>query len=309
MNAVTEQGYVAAPVSLYLALGKGKAADIEAVARASLAWAETIKEMAFIVDPSLEIRVELVSGTEGSLSLNSLIRSVKNTVSDPRKLKAIAIAVLIYFGQQIRDYSVEGVLDWFTKEDVPASIKKISDEERKLLAAEIAKALKADVGREKGRVVYRELQRDPAVEGVGISLTPETPPTVIVPRTDFAARAGEEGVTEEVIRRRTETHRETVVLLSPMLTDGDQKWKFQLGSKNFWAVMGDARFKALLQPGSNQAPRMIAGLRMDVDIVTIQEHRDGVWVNTSHRIEKVHGIQEPQKQASWLDAPAEENES
>ena len=31
-------------------------------------------EIAFVLDPSLSMRVELVSGTEGSLSLNSLLR-------------------------------------------------------------------------------------------------------------------------------------------------------------------------------------------------------------------------------------------
>ena len=64
------------PLSLYLDLEKGATADLEVVSRAALAWSAAIKDLAFILDPSIEIRVEIASGTPGSFSLNSLIRTV-----------------------------------------------------------------------------------------------------------------------------------------------------------------------------------------------------------------------------------------
>lgn len=42
------------------------------VARAALSWSAAIKELAFVLDPSLEVRVEIDSGTQCSFSLNSL---------------------------------------------------------------------------------------------------------------------------------------------------------------------------------------------------------------------------------------------
>src|SRR3712207_4195742 len=87
-----------APISLYVELAPDRRGDLEVISRAAIAWAETIREAAFLTDPFLDVRVELISGTEGSIDLNSEIRrlagavkrSVSDTLSDRKKLKAIA---------------------------------------------------------------------------------------------------------------------------------------------------------------------------------------------------------------------------
>ncbi|MDB5695099.1 MAG: hypothetical protein JWN21_642, partial [Sphingomonas bacterium] len=48
-----------APISLYIDLEEGELADLEIVSRAAIAWAEAIREAAFILDPTVEVRVEL----------------------------------------------------------------------------------------------------------------------------------------------------------------------------------------------------------------------------------------------------------
>src|ERR1041385_2963429 len=70
-------GMTALPISLYIDLERGQKADLEAVARASLAFAATIRDIAFVLDPSVDIRVELASGTESSLSLKPVLRRGK----------------------------------------------------------------------------------------------------------------------------------------------------------------------------------------------------------------------------------------
>ena len=70
-------------LNLYLELEPGQLADLEVVARASISFVEAVREVAYIVDPSVTIRLELESGTEGSLSLNSVIKYIKKQVSDP----------------------------------------------------------------------------------------------------------------------------------------------------------------------------------------------------------------------------------
>ena len=52
------------PISLYLELVPDQKADLEVVARAALAFDAAIKELAYIIDPGMEIKVELESGTE-----------------------------------------------------------------------------------------------------------------------------------------------------------------------------------------------------------------------------------------------------
>jgi hypothetical protein len=66
-----------APLSLYLDLEPGQTADLEVVAKASLAFVAALKEIAFQIDPLLEIRVELDSGTKGSPSLNARLKSAR----------------------------------------------------------------------------------------------------------------------------------------------------------------------------------------------------------------------------------------
>lgn len=70
------------------------------MARASLAFAGAVREIAYIVDPSLVIRLELESGTEGSLSLNSVIRFVKKQVSDPVTRRVIIIGIVMWFAKE-----------------------------------------------------------------------------------------------------------------------------------------------------------------------------------------------------------------
>lgn len=65
-----------APVSLYIDLEEGRRANLESVARAAVAFAAAVRETAFVLDPSMSVRVELVDSTEGSVSLNALIRSL-----------------------------------------------------------------------------------------------------------------------------------------------------------------------------------------------------------------------------------------
>ena len=66
-----------APISLYLDLVPGEKADLEVAARASLAFAEAIKAAAYFLEPGLQVKIELESGSEGNLSLNSILKRLK----------------------------------------------------------------------------------------------------------------------------------------------------------------------------------------------------------------------------------------
>jgi hypothetical protein len=63
-----------------------KRADFEVVGLSAAAFAEAVKEIAFILEPGLEVRLEFDSGTEGSLKLKAIIkfRSRRRRADKPR---------------------------------------------------------------------------------------------------------------------------------------------------------------------------------------------------------------------------------
>ena len=77
---------------------EGAKADLEVAARASLAFASAVREVTYIVDQSIDLRIELVNGTEASLSLNSLFKS---KIGD--RIAKISLAAVGF-----------GTINWFT---------------------------------------------------------------------------------------------------------------------------------------------------------------------------------------------------
>ncbi len=86
---------------IYLQLADGEKADLETVARASLEFSAAVKELAFFLDPTLDLRIELVSGTESSLQLNSFFRAVKAKATDRKYLAGLAFAAAAFLSGQI----------------------------------------------------------------------------------------------------------------------------------------------------------------------------------------------------------------
>ena len=65
-------GLFEVPISLYLKTRQGEHTDLKVVAKAALTFAEIIEAAARAIDPDLIVKVEVVSGTEGSFGLNTL---------------------------------------------------------------------------------------------------------------------------------------------------------------------------------------------------------------------------------------------
>jgi hypothetical protein len=52
------------PISLYLDLEDGHNASLVVIAKASLAFANAVEELAFIMEPGINVTIEFVSGTQ-----------------------------------------------------------------------------------------------------------------------------------------------------------------------------------------------------------------------------------------------------
>ena len=102
------------PISLYFDLKEGEFAKLESVAKSALAFSAALKEAAFVIDPSLEIEIELRRGQEGSLSLDAIIKTIKQAADGPpANLKTIAILCALWVAGHSVEYAFTYVADKF----------------------------------------------------------------------------------------------------------------------------------------------------------------------------------------------------
>jgi hypothetical protein len=282
------------PISLYLELEPGQKVDLVAAASASIAFADAIHEIAYILDPSIEVRIELSSGTEGSLSINSIIRSLKEKATDPEILRTIVVVITLWLAKEGLSWGYHELLG---KIFGPHEIT-LSDADAKKIAEKVKQMLDSGVAKPQVQRIYRDLERDPAVKGVGVSTKPGTRPHEIVPRSEFSTRGGYQTLEETTIHRREKTDRETVTLISPVLLPGTRRWRFSSREGEFGAPIQDETFLENLLSGTTAIP-MVAGITMEVDLQTIEEKReDGVWEAVERNILRVHTVTPALRQSS-----------
>lgn len=279
------------PITLYLDLEEGQVADLEVVARASLAFAAAIKDLAYVIDPSLDLRIELLSGTEGSLGLNNRLRSLKQKAGETLTLAAIIGAVMGWFGEEVRHYGFEKLMAHITGEDHEG----FNPEQRKELEEMLRKASEGKVSEQHVHRIYQELDRDPKIKGVGATQVRGEKPQVIVPKSEFAARAGRAAPREETINRRVRVEDVQVLLISPVLVPGNRRWKLKSAQGEFGATIKDAEFINRVLSGTTNV-RMKSGIEMNIELETVEEFRHGVWEVIERDVLRVNGLIEPPSQ-------------
>lgn len=274
------------PISLYIKLAPGTVADLDVVARTALAFSAAVREMAATVDPMSEVRIELASGTEGSLSLNSIIRRIKGAVPSRAQLKVVVLAVLVWMGEHGGEWAYDKVLDALKGEHAEVT-KGLSQAEIEDIARQVSAALGAKAAEQPKRQVFHELERDQSIIGVGATVEPGSIPSTIIPRSEFAARAGQSADVADEDRRRTVVSELSVVLVSPVLKDAERSWRFQHGSlPEFGAVMKDHDFLEALKLG-RIAVAMRPGVEMKIELHTKEELEEGVWTVRERSVPRV----------------------
>jgi hypothetical protein len=284
-----------APITLYLDLEPGQVADLEVVARASLAFAAAIKDLAYVIDPSLDLRIELESGTEGSLGLNNRLRNLRQKAGETITLAAVVGAIMGWFGEEVRHYGFEKLMAHITGEDHQG----FTPEQRKELEDIIAKSRDGKVAEQHVHRIYQELDRDPKIKGVGATQVQGEKPAVIVPRSEFHVRAGRAAPREETISRRVRVEEVRVLLISPVLLPGNRRWKLKSAQGEFGATIKDTDFINRVLSGTTNV-RMKAGIEMNIELETVEEFRHGVWEVVERSVLHVNGLIEPPPQGDLL---------
>jgi hypothetical protein len=138
------------------------------------------------------------------------------------------------------------------------------------------------IAKEPIRQVYKEIDRDTAIEAVGTITKPDTKPPAPVPREEFPVRAGVVQAIETEPKKRQKTTIERLTLTRPVLVEADRVWRFTspLGEQSY--VIDPKVQKDLLSGKRNI--QLKSGIQMTVKIVTVEVLEGGVWVVKERRI-------------------------
>lgn len=308
-----------APLNLYLELEDGALADMEVVGQVSVAFVSLVREIAFIIDPSIEVKVQLQSGTEGSLSLNTLVADLKDPAKRKATLYAVAIAIGVFFGPDIKSYVVSKVIDTTVdapslndedKRDVGQIVRDVLKEQSGLTADEqkdveaiVRRVTQENVARPQRQQIFRELSRDPSIKGVGASNRLRAKPHHLIPRREFVARAGDADTPPVVETTRIRPARMWVTLVSPVLTETRRRWKIRINGVEYGAYIDDAGFVQSVLAGQAAVP-MRANVELDVDINLHETLVGDDWrLDGHHVVTAVHGQRLPASAPGQLELP------
>jgi hypothetical protein len=266
----------AGSVSLYFGLEKGQRADLEIVAIAALEWVESARAAAREIDPTAEIRIELINAAESSLRFNVVLDWIETQLARIdegsgqywriRRL-AVALAIFVptvgyptfefYFGDKAAQFSEE---DRHALHEILDTLKK-----------------NPDVVTHRQNF-FKTVESDKSITGAGISEGHSDPPVILVPRNQFPEQSGVwQLLGSDDERDRTTFPLVDVTLVSPALVPTPRSWTFQPpGLPEFTATMRDRHFLAALEH-NHVRERLRVGIAMKLRLEVKEKKVDGFW--------------------------------
>jgi hypothetical protein len=159
------------------------------------------------------------------------------------KIHQLGLVAMAWFAQHSQDWIFEKVMDYLVGHEATRSL---SEDDLTKIAERVAELIKRQTGKHYVKQVYRELDSDDAITGVGATTDPGAKPAWIVPKPEFSERASESQEEQEETTTRTRINIEEVVLLSPVLAVSERRWRFVGREGEFGAPIRDVAFLARL---------------------------------------------------------------
>jgi hypothetical protein len=273
---------VAEELTLYIGLKKGELADFEIVGLAAAAFAEAVKDIAYVLEPGIEVRLEFESGETGSLKLKALLKSLSTKDGQRGALVAVLSTVGLVLTNDVRTYGVGKLLDRYL---LPEQRQQLSDEDIERIAKAVKAVSDGKLAKAPVQEMYKQLDRDEAVESVGSITNKDDKPIDPVPREKFPARAGLASNTDELDaknRRRVST--ELLTLISPVFLNADRVWRFSSAFGEHSYHIADLKFLSDALCGTF---KMKEGVQITAQIEALEELEGGVWRPKRRTILKV----------------------
>lgn len=282
-------------ISLYLGLKKGEKADFEVVGRTAAAFAEAVREIAYIIEPGIEVRLEFESGTEGSLDLKARLKVLRAQVKTPEGRKAALVSVILVvgsvFASNLTSYGFGKFLDSFL---TPEQRSVLTDEDIDRIVHAMKEAERGKIAREPVRQVFSELERDDRITSVGTITKPQSRPIQPVQRSDFPERSGIIQPATPSGKKRKKPSVERLLLVSPVLLTADRVWRFRSLLGEFSYHIDDQKFLQDVVSGKRHLP-MKGGIELTAKVETHEALEGGVWVIKERHIVKVVTIHRKQE--------------
>lgn len=275
------------PISLYFQVPHNQAVSLDVIGRSMVAWDELIKELASVADPSLSIQVDFLSGTVGSRSINSIIRTAaKVAVEHPwtsGSLAALAGVFLLAPPSHVaNDLTNHIAKEWFDHED-----NTLSDQDVERVAQRVVQLQRDNHAIRLKKEIITAADRDERVTGVGATPKIATPPSsLIIPRTQFQEHGSEAPKDEPVETRFRVEENERVVIVRPYSKAEERRWRFEGRRGEFSATMRDPIFLEALRTG-HTGIEIGEGIEMRVDLRIKEELVDGEWEEKEFEVTRV----------------------
>lgn len=295
------------PFSIYLKLEDGTRADFEVVAKSSLALISALRDLVDFADPMLDLKVTIQNGEEGSLRLNTFIKTSFGADGEARAkrqkmLNWILAGATYFILETTAGHYLDKILDWIDQQVIesldsgedPDEVQQLADDCRKIVEG----AMRNDVAARHVRRFFDELREDPNIAGVGVTLSHAQTPPVIVDRSEFLNRSTPAPEPSEESRRER-VERVTVLLVQPRLLGDDKAWRFSISGIEFAAKVADRQFIDNTLSGKNTIP-LVEGVYLDVDLRYDERKIGDAWVIKSRVVQQVYGVQGGKTQGSFL---------
>jgi hypothetical protein len=286
-------------ISLYIGLKPGQRADFEVVGLTAAAFADAVKEIAYILEPGLEIRLEFDSGTPGSLELKAVIKSFKTSEGRRAAIISVIATVGLMLANDVRGYGVGKLLDTFL---APEQRQELSDADVDRIARAVVDIQKGKIAKVSVQQIYRQLERDTKIESVGAVTKPHDKPAYPVPRSEFPIRAGIVPAVETSPKARKVPSVERLTLVSPVLLHAHRVWRFASPLGEFSYLMEDEKFLDDLLTGK-RGLTMKEGIQITAEISTDETFEGNVWVPKQRHITKVVRVHRSLKSPDLFSKP------
>lgn len=273
------------PLRLYLKLEQGHVADLFAVTEATAAFGAGVKELAYILDPSLNLYIGLAPSSPGSLWENTILKAIDDPTKRAR-LYLLAGSAFLWFMQP----PLERVRDNWWHPHLEKYLPPAGTPERAEADQTVEKVASGNIAEPERQQAFRALGRDKGIEAVGVSIERKRP-ALLIPQAEFSARSGiSEVIPSDQDRLTREELRAT--LIRPVLDGEARRWRFNTPRGDLSATMRDQTFLDAVVRGRLGVP-LRAGIEMDLLLEVRERFSDGMWRIVDRSILEVRGIHAP----------------
>lgn len=278
------------PISLYFGVAKGKRANLEAIALASLEWANLIRDVAAVVAPDVEFEIEFDHTEDGSVWLKNLLKAVKE--GDRKALTNIVAAVLTFFAMGPALHLQEDFGIWLLGQMGHTDEVDVSDESVRKVVDLVKQAVDETGIEQRRRNIIRYAESDPDITSVGVDFQPRAEgPATKISREQFASY---DSIPPSILRQPATDgdvayeRNIDVTVVRATLRAGDKKprWRFRQGADEWSATIEDEEFIWALN-NDKTGLTLGVGQHMRVDLVVDLKRVGDEWEPKDRRITRV----------------------